>query len=163
MLFVASGPPCATAAAGGVVAVALPLGADATGVPASNPPAMGGSSAMPLASGAAAMQLTADGSRLVVAGCDGCVTVFTVRTATGGVPVTDGVGRAPWDDDALVRACDYDGARAELGELHERLDELASRAEYSLRVRGLAQGEALRGLQEWCVDWGVDGGGGSAE
>jgi hypothetical protein len=139
MLFVGC---AATACVGGAVrSLALPLsegaGAGAT---------VGGPAA-----GCVAMQLSVDGARLFVAGCDGSLVVYDVRDRDGRVPLSDASAMAPWCDEVLVAVADYEERKAEARELREQLAELASNSDYAVRVKEIAFRDQIKALTERCV------------
>ena len=148
MLFVGC---AATACVGGAVrSLALPLsegaGAGAT---------VGGPAA-----GCVAMQLSVDGARLFVAGCDGSLVVYDVRDRDGRVPLSDASAKAPWCDEVLVAVADYEERKAEARELREQLAELASNSDYAVRVKEIAFRDQIKALTERCVRASARGCGG---
>ena len=58
--------------------------------------------------GVARMQLSYDGSRLFVAGKDGCVIVFDVKDAENRPVVVDGTVKLPWAEEVLITLPDWD-------------------------------------------------------
>ena len=152
LLFVGAGP---SASHGVVGSLALPLTEDSDddwtqlkeeneGVAVSDAPlTVAGPSA-----GCAAMQLSHDGSRLFVAGCDGSIVVYDVRDKDGRVPVSDVSAKVPWCEEVLISLIDFEDRKAEVRELRDQLSELQSNSEYSIRMKEIGFRDQLKKLND---------------